>query len=100
MVLPPFDSTSSVLSSDRGTVRCATVDSFVTQEDPWLTENSVDLVDMELFALAKVCDFYGVTWQSLKYVSNHVDNDSAQSWAHSLGRASEEIQSVIKSLLT
>ena len=61
----PFDSTSAILSSDMGTVRCATGDSFVTQVDPWLTENSVDLVDMELFARAKVCQFYGATWRSL-----------------------------------
>ena len=82
-----------------GTVRCATGDSFVTQVDPWLTENLVDLVDMELFALAKVCNFYGVTWRSLKYVSDYVDKDSAQSWTNSLERASEEIQSGLNALL-
>ena len=96
----PFDSTSAVLSSDMGTVRCATGDSFVTQVDPWLTENSVELVDMELFAIAKVCHFYSVTWRSLKYVSDYVDNDSALSWTNSLERASQEIQSAINLLVT
>ena len=95
----PFDYTSPILTSDRGTVRCATGDSFITQVDPWLTENLVDLVDMELFALAKVCNFYGVTWRSLKYVSDYVDKDSAQSWTNSLERASEEIQSGLNALL-
>ena len=96
----PFDSTSALLSSDMGTARCATGDRFITQVDPWLTENSVDLVDMELFAIAKVCHFYSVTWRSLKYVSDYVDNDSAQSWTSSLERASQEIQSAINLLLT
>ena len=95
----PFDSTDSVLSSDLGSVRCATGDSFVTEVDPWLIENSVDLVDMELFAIAKVCTYYGITWRSLKYVSDYVDGNSADSWLSSLERASQEIQSAISALL-
>jgi len=95
----PFDLTSSVLSSDLGNVRCATGDSFVTEVDPWLVENSVDLVDMELFAIAKVCTNYGITWRSLKYVSDYVDENSAESWTSSLEKASHEIQSAIRVLL-
>ena len=95
----PFDSTSPIFSSDLGNVRCATGDSFVTEVDPWLIESSVDLVDMELFAIAKICGFYGVKWRSLKYVSDYVDENSAENWIHSLERASREIQNTIKDLL-
>ena len=95
----PFDSTSSVLTSDLGNVRCATGDSFVTDVDPWLIQNSVDLVDMELFAIAKVCNFYGVKWRSLKYVSDYVDENSAENWTSSLEKASSEIERGIKELL-
>jgi adenosylhomocysteine nucleosidase len=95
----PFDTTGSVLSSDLGNVRCATGDSFVTEVDPWLVENSVELVDMELFAIAKVCTYYGITWRSLKYVSDYVDENSAESWNISLEKASHEIQSAIRVLL-
>jgi adenosylhomocysteine nucleosidase len=95
----PFDSTSPVLSSDLGNVRCATGDSFITKADPWLVESLVDLVDMELFALAKVCTHYGVAWRSLKYVSDYVDENSADSWSRSLENASHEIQSAIRVLL-
>ena len=38
------------LSSGFGDVTCGTGDSFVTTADPWLNENNIDLVDMELFA--------------------------------------------------
>ena len=36
-------------------VVCGTGDSFVTALDAWLTENAIDIVDMELFAIAHVC---------------------------------------------
>ena len=54
---------------------------------------------MELFAIAKVCDFYEVKWRSLKYVSDYVDENSAENWASSLEKASSEIQRGIKELL-
>jgi adenosylhomocysteine nucleosidase len=95
----PFDTKDSVFSSDLGGVRCATGDSFVTQPDPWLIENSVDIVDMELFAIAKVCTHYGIPWRSLKYVSDYVDENSAQSWTESLEIASREIGSKIRLML-
>ena len=95
----PFDSVSPILSSDLGNVRCATGDSFVTEVDPWLIKNSVDLVDMELFAIAKICSFYGVKWRSLKYVSDYVDANASTDWNNSLERASHEIQNAIQELL-
>jgi adenosylhomocysteine nucleosidase len=95
----PFDRSDSILQSDRGSVRCATGDSFVTEKDPWLILNRVDLVDMELFAIAKVCEFYGVKWRSMKYVSDHVDEQSANSWRDSLEHSSTEIRKAIERLL-
>jgi adenosylhomocysteine nucleosidase len=44
-----------MLTSDHGTAVCGTGDSFVTSTDHWLTENKIDVVDMELFAIAHVC---------------------------------------------
>ncbi len=56
----PLSTQESLLKSDFGTARCATGDSSVTARDPWLLENSVDLVDMKLFAIAKMVTHYGV----------------------------------------
>lgn len=95
----PFDRSNSIFQSDKGTVRCATGDSFVTEKDPWLISNQVDLVDMELFAIAKVCEFYGVSWRSMKYVSDYVDGQSADSWRDSLEQSSTEIRNAIERLL-
>jgi adenosylhomocysteine nucleosidase len=94
----PFDPTPNVLSSDIGDVRCATGDSFVTEIQPWLIDNQVDLVDMELFAIAKVCHTYNIPWRSMKYVSDYVDKDSASSWTSSLSKASIEISEAIEKL--
>ena len=51
----PFSSNLDRLSSGFGDVICGTGDSFVTSSDPWLVENNIDIVDMELFAIAHVC---------------------------------------------
>ena len=51
----PFSSNLDKLSSGFGDVICGTGDSFVTASDPWLVENNIDIVDMELFAIAHVC---------------------------------------------
>ena len=48
----PFSPALDKLSSGHGNVICGTGDSFVTAADPWLNENGVDIVDMELFAIA------------------------------------------------
>lgn len=95
----PFDNFDSILQSDLGTVRCATGDSFVMEKDLWLVSNQVDLVDMELFAIAKVCEFYGVKWRSMKFVSDYIDENSAESWRHSLEHSSKEIRNAIENLI-
>jgi adenosylhomocysteine nucleosidase len=59
---------------------CGTGDSFVTSEDPWLTENKVDLVDMELFAIASACKRFGVPWRAFKYVTDGADDDAHDDW--------------------
>ena len=56
----PYSSNLDRLSSGFGDVTCGTGDSFVTSPDPWLTENNVDVVDMELFAIAHVCQRHSI----------------------------------------
>lgn len=59
---------------------CGTGDSFVMSEDPWLTENKVDLVDMELFAIASACKRFGVPWRAFKYVTDGADDGAHDDW--------------------
>jgi adenosylhomocysteine nucleosidase len=66
----PFSPGLDRLSSGHGSVTCGTGDSFVTSEDPWLAENSVDIVDMELFAIAHVCQRHSIPWRAFKYLTD------------------------------
>jgi adenosylhomocysteine nucleosidase len=59
---------------------CATGDSFVTAKDPWLDHQGVDVVDMELYAIAVVAHMHGVPWTSFKYITDHTNEDSASDW--------------------
>jgi len=61
-------------------VVCGTGDSFVTASDDWLLREKVDLVDMELFAIARVCRHFGVPWRAFKLITDGADDDSARDW--------------------
>lgn len=76
----PFDETPNILTSGFDGVRCATGDSFVTSIDPWLTQQNVHVVDMELFALALVCHRKGIAWRSFKYITDDTDNNAGTDW--------------------
>ena len=61
-------------------VLCGTGDSFVTAADEWLVAQQVDLVDMELFAIARVCHHFGLPWRAFKFVTDGADDDAADDW--------------------
>jgi len=63
----------------------------VTSKDYWLIENGIDLVDMELFAVAKVAEHYGVQWRAIKFASDLADENAAESWNNSLSNANRRI---------
>lgn len=86
----PFDSCSGSIESGRPGVVCATGDRFVTSVDPWLIARNVDVVDMELFAIAAVCREFKVPWRAFKYVSDKADGDAAHDWQHNVSRGVDE----------
>ena len=47
--------------SGSGQHTCGTGDSFVTAKDPWLEANRVDVVDMDLFAIAAVENVHSIS---------------------------------------
>ena len=69
----PFSPNLDRLSSGHGSVTCGTGDSLVTDEDPWLAENGIDIVDMELFAIAHVCQRHSIPWRAFKYLTDDFD---------------------------
>ena len=59
---------------------CGSGDSFVTAHDPWLHSLGVDVVDMELFAIAAVAHDYQIPWQSFKYITDDANDSSGEDW--------------------
>ncbi|KAF1048308.1 MAG: 5'-methylthioadenosine/S-adenosylhomocysteine nucleosidase [Herbaspirillum frisingense] len=78
--LMPEEQQPPRLESGHPGVVCGTGDSFVTAADDWLLQQKVDLVDMELFAIARVCRHFGVPWRAFKFITDGADDDAANDW--------------------
>lgn len=76
----PFDSAPNTLKSITPGYKCGTGDSFVINKDSWLISNRIDVVDMELFSIAKICFKLKVNWMSGKYVSDQIGLNSSFKW--------------------
>ena len=98
--LIPFEDHKNKYSSGFDGVICASGDSFVHEEDSWLTENQVDVVDMELIAIAKTCNFLGVPWRSFKFISDYVGRNKSDEWKTGVREASTELLKVFDKLFT
>ena len=95
----PFDETPHVLEVPRRFVElpegvCGTGDNFETTLLPHSEPvgHPVHLprptvIDMEAFAIAKVCALEGVPFCSLKYVTDGSDSNASSDWAANLPRA-------------
>jgi adenosylhomocysteine nucleosidase len=64
-----------------GQFLCGSGDSFVTTQDPWLLSQGVDVVDMELFAIATVAHDNQIPWQSFKYITDDANGSSGADWS-------------------
>jgi len=77
----PFCPRPNAYFSKQGTHSCGSGDNFVTAHDPWLVEQAVDVVDMELFAIATVAHDFDIPWISFKYVSDQANEQAGKDWA-------------------
>ncbi len=75
--------------SGQSGVRCGSGNNFVTSPDQW-TLDHCDIVDMELWAIAKVCDRLHIPWISKKYISDDANENSATVWQDSLVNGQKE----------
>jgi adenosylhomocysteine nucleosidase len=64
---------------------CGTGDSFAGG----LADFGCGIVDMEAFALAKVCKLFGTAFACVKYVSDGADHASAVDWQSNVHKAAE-----------
>ena len=87
----PFDNINEIINSDDGYL-CGSGDSFVNKE----IEMKVDLVDMEAYALAKVCKLEGIKFRCFKYISDNADSDASSDWIENCKKGAELFQIKIK----
>lgn len=64
-------------------IRCGSGNNFVTNPDQW-TLDHCDIVDMELWSIAKVCERLHVPWISKKYISDQANNNAGSVWNNAL----------------
>ena len=64
---------------------CGSGDSFVVNA----CAHDCDVLDMEGYALAKVCHFERCTFNAVKFVTDGADHAAAQSWQENLQHAAE-----------
>jgi adenosylhomocysteine nucleosidase len=95
----PFDDAPAVLEfppvfSHLPQRLCSTADSFATHRHTI----EGDVVDMEAFALARVCLAERARFACIKYVTDGADADSAAHWQAALDGAAREFERVYKEL--
>lgn len=81
----PFSTQPEVLESGVPGVCCGTGDSFVRSGDAWLEQRAVDVVDMELFAIAAACQQAALAWRAWKFVTDRADASAAADWQERVG---------------
>ena len=94
----PFSSELDRLSSGFGDVTCGTGDSFVTSSDPWLNENHIDIVDMELFAIAHVCQHHSIPWRAFKFITDDANDLAAEHWTANVASGQDLFWDAVKKI--
>lgn len=85
----PFCKKPSEFHSELGQYTCGTGDSFVTSHDDWLIKQGVDVVDMELFAIAAVAHEHQIPWISFKFITDDANHDSGNDWQENINSGEE-----------
>ena len=97
----PFDATPAVIEfppvfAHLPQVLCSTADSFATHRH----EVDGDVVDMEAFALARVCLAESARFACVKYITDGADSDSATHWEAALDNAACAFATAYEFLVT
>ncbi len=88
----PYDKIKEIITSDSG-YSCGSGDSFVNQK----IDMNVDVVDMEAYAIAKVCKLENIEFRCFKYISDNADKNAVIDWKKNLEIASKAFSNFIDS---
>jgi len=83
-----------------GQFLCGSGDSFVTTQDSWLLTQDVDVVDMELFAIAAVAHDHQIPWQSFKYITDDANESSGADWSERVHYGQELFLEKLRSIIS
>ena len=75
----PFDNIREIATSENG-FSCGTGDSFVNRK----INMKVDVVDMEAYAIAKVCKLENIKFKCFKCISDNADHNANLDWNENL----------------
>ena len=89
----PFDDINEIIISDKG-FSCGSGDSFVKNK----IEMDVDLVDMESYALAKVCKLENIKFRCFKYLSDNADKNAPNDWMENCKKGAKLFQNKLKEI--
>ena len=90
----PFDDIAEINLGSHG-LSCGTGDSFVTQTPKLKT----DLVDMEAYAIAKICCIKDVKFRCFKYISDNADTYANDDWIKNVSAGKKLFIKKVKNLL-
>jgi len=91
----PFDEIAEI-SFGREGFSCGSGDSFVTESSQLKT----DLVDMEAYAIAKVCLYKNVDFLCFKYISDNADANASENWNENVRHGKDLFQTKMLELLS
>jgi len=89
----PFDNINEIINSEEG-FSCGSGDSFVNKQ----IEMDLDLVDMEAYALAKVCKLEGINFKCFKYISDNADENATSDWTENCKKGAKLFQNKMNNL--
>ena len=75
----PFED-NVIIDLGGGGLSCGTGDHFVSSPPEMIS----DLVDMEAYALAKICQQKALEFHCFKFISDNADDDAASDWVQQL----------------
>jgi adenosylhomocysteine nucleosidase len=95
----PFDPSPRVLTfpplaTQLPQAVCGTGDSFATSH----VETHFSVVDMEAYALAKVCWLQGTPFGAIKFITDGADDGAAAAWETAVGHAAERFLELYRQL--
>ncbi len=97
----PYDSAPAVLAfppmvTGLADGVCGTGDSFATSH----SAAHFNVVDMEAYALAKVCWLQGARFESIKFITDGANGAAPDSWKGNVGLAAERFLEIYRQLIT